>query len=316
MQFIIKDGVLQNILQPTNIEESFLHRRYTPEQIIRLKSNEVFVFGTNPEGKHNSAAAKLAVKEFGAQDGKGEGYSGQSYAIPVHKHRIEKMQEAVFRFISFAKINKDKIFYVLPIGCGNAGMDPLTVAIMFRDAIGLKNIILPKVFLNALYNIDYKNLMQIDLKTGKLLHRESFGHGLQWSLYGEGTLEISGNGAMPNYTNHWDSYFGEGQPKWIGCEKYGVMPYRLIIASGITHVGDNAFESFGCLKEVFLSDTVTDLGKMAFFDCFNIKKINMPPHLKPKDLDKAELPLFYNKNYIRIGNWFFDKEMFSKITQK
>lgn len=62
-------------------------------------------------------AAKLAVKDFGAKIGQGEGFSGQSYAIPVHKHRTWKMAEAVSRFIEFAKSNPDKNFLVLAVGC-------------------------------------------------------------------------------------------------------------------------------------------------------------------------------------------------------
>lgn len=48
---------------------------------------------------------------------------------------------------------------------------------------------------------------------------------------------------MPDYINHLDCYFGEGQAPWIGCERYGVIPHILRIEEGITHVGANAFES-------------------------------------------------------------------------
>lgn len=99
------------------ILSDMLLNRCTPENITSLKPNEVFVFGTNQEGDHKSMAAKLAVKDFGAKIGQGEGFSGQSYAIPVHKHRIWKMAEAVSRFIEFAKSNPDKNFLVLAVGC-------------------------------------------------------------------------------------------------------------------------------------------------------------------------------------------------------
>lgn len=147
-----------------------------------------------------------------------------------------------------------------------------------------------------------RDVLEPNMRTGGLLHRESFGYGLIWSLYDDGTLKISGFGAMPDYINHWDSYFGEGQPPWIGCEKYGVMPYKLVIDNGITYIGNNAFESFGCLKEVYIADTVTKLGKMSFFDCFHIDKINIPTHMDIENFDYAELPLYYNKQYDRIGN--------------
>lgn len=124
--------------------------RCTPGSITSLRPNEVFVFGTAPDGNHKSSAAKLAVKEFGAKMGQGEGLSGQSYAIPVHKHRTWKMAEVVARFIEFAKSNPDKKFFVLAIGCGAASMDALEVALMFEKAIDYDNIFLPPVFIESL----------------------------------------------------------------------------------------------------------------------------------------------------------------------
>ena len=125
-------------------------KRCTPEMITSLKPNEVFVFGTDPEGEHKSMAAKLAVEKFGAKMGQGEGFSGQSYTIPVHKHRTWKMAEAVSRFIVFAKSNPDKNFLVLAVGCGAAGMDENEVSLMFEKAIDVENIFLPRVFIMTL----------------------------------------------------------------------------------------------------------------------------------------------------------------------
>ena len=124
--------------------------RCTPDQITSLDANEVFVFGTDPEGKHRSNAAKLAVKKFGAKYGLAYGISGQSFAIPVHRFRRKKMVEAVDGFIKFARENGELRFYVLPVGCGAAGMDPAFVALMFRNAIDLPNVWLSKLFINEL----------------------------------------------------------------------------------------------------------------------------------------------------------------------
>ena len=49
--------------------------------ITTLKENEVFVFGSNPQGRHGMGAAKLAIDNFGAIYGKGRGFAGQSYAL-------------------------------------------------------------------------------------------------------------------------------------------------------------------------------------------------------------------------------------------
>ena len=57
------------------------------EIIDSLYPDEVFVFGTNPNGEQTSRAARTAVQKFGVVEGEGNGLFGQSYAIPVHKHR-------------------------------------------------------------------------------------------------------------------------------------------------------------------------------------------------------------------------------------
>ncbi len=127
-----------------------MHIKQTPNVIDQLLPNEIFVFGTNPMGDHTSRAALQALKGFGAVMGQSEGLFGQSYAIPVHKHRVGKMVMAVKRFIKFTQENRSKKFYVIPIGCGAAGMDPAFVALMFRDAVDMDNIYLPKRFVDEL----------------------------------------------------------------------------------------------------------------------------------------------------------------------
>lgn len=58
-------------------------KKYWTELLITsLKDNEIFVFGSNPEGRHGAGSAKAAIK-FGAKYGKGRGIQGQTYAIPT-----------------------------------------------------------------------------------------------------------------------------------------------------------------------------------------------------------------------------------------
>lgn len=42
---------------------------FTPENITKLKQNEVFVFGSNKAGNHVGGAARVAVEKFGAKIG-------------------------------------------------------------------------------------------------------------------------------------------------------------------------------------------------------------------------------------------------------
>jgi hypothetical protein len=49
--------------------------------IRTLKENEIFVFGSNPQGRHGAGAAKIAKDNYGAIYGKGRGIQGNSYAL-------------------------------------------------------------------------------------------------------------------------------------------------------------------------------------------------------------------------------------------
>ena len=131
---------------------------HTPNNITKLNSNEIFVFGSNEQGVHGKGAALLAKQLFGAINGVGVGISGNSYAIPTctfSNNRIislalDKIKNYVDDFIDYAKSNSFNIFYVTQIGCGLAGYKTKDIAPMFIKALDIKNIILPIEFENYL----------------------------------------------------------------------------------------------------------------------------------------------------------------------
>ena len=119
---------------------------YTPERITELKADEVFVFGSNLAGMHGAGAAWLAFQKFGAVMGCGVGLRGQSYAIPTMQGGVETIKPYVDEFIVFAKSRPDLYFYVTRIGCGIAGFRDKEIAPLFKEAVGVENICLPKSF--------------------------------------------------------------------------------------------------------------------------------------------------------------------------
>ena len=123
--------------------------RITPDWIDQLADDEVFVFGSNPEGTHTGGAAAHAVKHFGAIVGRGEGIQGKSYAIPTTGD-FNLFNEAVQRFIEYAALRPHKRFLVTRVGCGNAGYSVREVARLFIRAIRLENISLPEDFWEVL----------------------------------------------------------------------------------------------------------------------------------------------------------------------
>lgn len=56
---------------------------------IEPNNNTIFVFGSNPEGRHGAGSAKVAKEKFGAVYGIGEGLQGNSYALPTKDLRIK-----------------------------------------------------------------------------------------------------------------------------------------------------------------------------------------------------------------------------------
>lgn len=124
------------------------NRAYTPERIMELKPNEIFVFGSNLAGAHGGGAARLAYKRFGAIMGQGVGLQGQSYAIPTMQGGVETIKPYVDEFIDFARQHPEYHFLVTQIGCGIAGFIPMEIAPLFEDAIDVENIILPKEFVS------------------------------------------------------------------------------------------------------------------------------------------------------------------------
>lgn len=50
-------------------------------EATKLKPNQIFVFGSNTQGRHGKGAALCARLNFGAKYGQAYGLQGQSYAI-------------------------------------------------------------------------------------------------------------------------------------------------------------------------------------------------------------------------------------------
>lgn len=132
-----------------------MENRITPDNITKLNTNEIFVFGSNAAGRHGKGAAKQALT-WGAKWGQAAGLQGKTYGIPTKNASITRTLSVletkpfVDDFIRFAIENKDLIFLVTEIGCGLANLTPKEVAPLFEEAIYIENIHLPKRFWHKL----------------------------------------------------------------------------------------------------------------------------------------------------------------------
>lgn len=156
----------------------------TPDYIDKLLPKQVFVFGSNILGYHTGGASATARKKFGAIWGQPEGLQGQSYAIPVDfgkdvRNDLE-VKASIDRFITFAKEHEDLFFLVTRIGCGIAGYQEEEISLFFKDALGLKNVSLPKSFVKIL------NGGEVDYDLERFLKAQDSG----WASYSMALSEI------------------------------------------------------------------------------------------------------------------------------
>lgn len=127
-----------------------MNYKFTPENIISLERDEVFVFGSNLAGNHSGGAARVARERFGAIMGQGKGMQGQSYAIPTMQGGVDTIKPYVDDFINYAQQHSNKTFYVTRIGCGIAGFKDEEIAPLFDAAFELPNVILPEPFFHII----------------------------------------------------------------------------------------------------------------------------------------------------------------------
>ena len=139
-----------NPLEQPKGERPILGQRVTPSWIDEMDENEVFVFGSNTRGIHDGGASFTAVQYFGAIVGQPEGPQGRSYAIPTDGASLIDIQTSVNSFIVYAKAHPLLTFLVTEIGCGTAGYHPMEIAPLFKDAVKIQNVYLPKIFWNYL----------------------------------------------------------------------------------------------------------------------------------------------------------------------
>lgn len=92
--------------------------------------------------------------------------------------------------------------------------------------------------------------------------------GLSWTLDANGTLTISGSGAIPNYT--WDETV---RAPWYD-NRLDIQ--TIIIKSGITRIGNNSFEWCYNLTDITIPDSVTSIGDCAFGGCNKLTSILIP----------------------------------------
>ena len=106
-------------------------------------------------------------------------------------------------------------------------------------------------------------------ETSESIASGTCGENLTWILTGDGTLTISGTGAMYDFEymeTPWYGYLGDIS--------------AVVIQDGITRVGNNAFREGVNITTVSLSDSITEIGAWAFMGAEKLTGIVLPQYLR------------------------------------
>lgn len=136
---------------------NFLTENITPDPIITMKDNGVFVYGANKAGIHGGGAALIALQKHGAKYGIVH-LNGNSYGLCTKDENIisldlKEIQEEVDLLEVCVKNNPDRHFYITKVGCGLAGFTIEQIAPLFKNFYQYNNISLPLEFKKIIYEM-------------------------------------------------------------------------------------------------------------------------------------------------------------------
>ena len=97
-------------------------------------------------------------------------------------------------------------------------------------------------------------------------------NGITWEITKDGTLIISGTGAMPDYSGIHHPRPPKPQP-WLSI---GNSITAVVINDGVTSIGGSAFSGCISLMEVTIPNSVTSIGNHAFSYCSSLSEIIIP----------------------------------------
>ena len=132
---------------------------------------------------------------------------------------------------------------------------------------------------------------------------------LTWKLYEDGTLNISGTGAMKDYNDD-----DNPSPAYKNSNVK-----KIVIEKGVTSIGESAFENCSSLTSVMIPDSVISIGTSAFHSCNRLTSITLPDSVTSIGIYVFEgcnslSSITLSNNITSIGNWAFHGCPLTSIT--
>lgn len=116
----------------------------TPPRVQHWTKDEYVVYGDASQGQRGEdGKAETVFSRFNRNPVKG-------YPIPTIGKNLDEIQASVSAFVEHAKAHPERRFHVRKVGYHKAGYTVQQIAPLFKDAVGLKNILLPEDMLNEL----------------------------------------------------------------------------------------------------------------------------------------------------------------------
>lgn len=153
--------VLAELLNERQLTTASVSQQTTaaPDRITALESHQVFVFGSNTEGRHGAGAARQAV-QFGAEYGNPRGRQGQTYAIvtkdltqpqdqQLRSVPLHDIESQINEFLSHTNAHPQSEFLVTRFGCALAGYSEAEIGGLWVGKTVPTNVRLPQAFLNV-----------------------------------------------------------------------------------------------------------------------------------------------------------------------
>ena len=131
-----------------------------------------------------------------------------------------------------------------------------------------------------------ESLFGFNVSAAETIKSGTCGTNAAWTLYSDGTLSISGRGAMDDYSKSSD------QPWYRAAGSISDDPFitRVVVGAGITHIGSYAFSDNTKLEAADIAQqSVLTIGRNAFDGCTALGNVTLPPRLTT-----IEYRTFYN----------------------